>query len=89
MLLLRVIDVKYLQDYQLQLSFNDGTTKMVDLESELSGPIFEPLRDKLFFRQVKVNPETNTIEWPNGADFAPEFLQEIGEEIVPKSTMTA
>ncbi len=32
-----------------------------------------------FVKQVKVNPDITTIEWPNGADFAPEFLYEKGE----------
>lgn len=34
-----------------------------------------------FFEQVRVNEETGTVEWPNGADFAPEFLYEIGKEV--------
>jgi len=63
----------------LRLEFSDGAVKDVDLSSELYGPVFEPLRDPAFFRQVRVNEETNTIEWPNGADFAPEFLYEAGK----------
>jgi len=33
------------------------------------------------FKQVRVNNETGTIEWPNGADFAPEFLFESGTTV--------
>jgi len=50
----------------------------MDLSEELHGQVFEPLRDLEVFAQVKINPETGTIEWPNGADLAPEFLLEQG-----------
>jgi hypothetical protein len=76
---LHVKDVSYMGGYELILAFNNGKTVHVDLENELTGTIFEPLRDPSFFQQVSVNPETETIEWPNGADFAPEFLYEIGQ----------
>jgi len=76
---LRVRSVRHLQACELRLEFSDGAVKDVDLSSELYGPVFEPLRDPAFFRQVRVNEETNTIEWPNGADFAPEFLYEAGK----------
>jgi hypothetical protein len=62
------------------LEFNDRAIKNVDLKDELYGEIFEPLKGLEFFQQVAVNPDTNTIQWPNGADFAPEFLYEVGEE---------
>ena len=29
-----------------------------------------------FFRQAQLHPELYTAIWPNGADFAPEFLYE-------------
>ena len=80
---LHVIDMNYLEGYKLRLTFNDGVVKDVDLEDELYGPVFEPLKDADFFRQVVINPETNTIEWPNGADFAPEFLYKIGPILIP------
>ncbi|HFQ94191.1 MAG TPA: DUF2442 domain-containing protein [Anaerolineae bacterium] len=80
---LHIDQVDYLGDYKLRLRFNNGVVKEVDLEGELTGPIFQPLQDRDFFRQVYVNEETNTIEWPNGADFAPEFLYELGRELTP------
>ena len=80
---LHVTDVKFLDGFKLQLTFSDGTVKVGDLENELNGPVFEPIKDLTFFRQGTLNPETNTIEWPNGADFAPEFLYEIGKELQP------
>ncbi len=79
---LHVTRVHYLQPYTLEVEFNDGSIKEVDLARELIGEVFEPLRDVSFFQHVFVNSETNTIEWPNGADFAPEFLHEIGKEVV-------
>lgn len=72
--------VTYLKDYGLRLFFNNGLVKDVNLKNELYGEIFEPLKDKDVFKKVKVNPDTKTIEWPNSADFAPEFLCKIGKE---------
>jgi hypothetical protein len=76
---LHVIEVSYVNEYRLQLRFNNQQVREVDLADELYGEIFEPLKELAFFQQVFLNPETNTIEWPNGADFAPEFLYELGE----------
>ena len=75
---LHVDEVEYLDNYRLQLKFNNDALRIVDLARELYGKVFEPLKDLSFFRQVYVNAETGTIEWSNGADFAPEFLYEIG-----------
>ncbi len=78
---LHVTEVTYLKEYQLRLTFDNDIIKDVDLKEELYGEIFEPLKEVEFFKQVAINPDTNTIEWPNGADFAPEFLYEVGQEI--------
>jgi hypothetical protein len=78
---LHVTKVEYLEKYRLRLEFDDGTVREVDLENELYGEVFEPLKDLELFKQIYLNPDTKTIEWPNGADFAPEFLHEIGEDV--------
>jgi hypothetical protein len=74
-MLLRLTAAKYLHDHTLWLRFADGMEGEVDLSGELEGEIFEPLRDQGYFRQVEFNPELRTVVWPNGADFAPEFLR--------------
>ena len=60
--------------YTLDVSFEDGQQRRIDLEPLLFGPIFEPLRDVRRFAEATVDPEWGTVAWPNGADLAPEFL---------------
>ncbi len=73
-----VKEVEYLEQYRLLLTFADGSKKIVDLAPHLHGPIFLPLKKMAYFKSVHVHPELETICWDNGADFAPEFLYEIG-----------
>lgn len=75
--------------YKLELSFKDGLIGTIDLENELWGPMFEPLKDLDFFRKVKVDGERNTIVWPNGVDLAPEFLYEEALKSVSQNLIRA
>jgi uncharacterized protein DUF2442 len=68
-----VASVRPLDNYQLEVSFADGTSGVVSLKDRLFGPMFEPLRDVTFFRQVSVD-EFGAVCWPNGADLAPDAL---------------
>jgi hypothetical protein len=70
----RLVDARHIHDFVLWLRFSDGTEGELDLRAELDGPIFEPLRNIEFFKQFRINPDLHTLVWPNGADFAPEFL---------------
>ena len=73
--MVRLVEARYVRDYVIWLRFSDGLAGEVDLRDELDGPVFEPLRDIAFFQCVRLHPELHTIVWPNGADFAPEFLR--------------
>ena len=76
-----VRDARYVRGYELVLTFEDDTVRRVDLKPHLDGEIFEPLRDLSYFRTVRVHPDLDTIVWDNGADFSPDFLYGIGEEV--------
>jgi hypothetical protein len=78
-MILHITDAKHLRDYQLWLKFNDGSEGIVDLVGELWGTVFEPVKDLTLFSQVKLDKELATVVWPNGADFAPEFLHALLE----------
>lgn len=72
---LEVSNAEYLDGYRLRLLFNNGETRVVDLLSSLRGEVFIPLRDVDYFKKFSIR--FNTVEWENGADFAPEFLYDI------------
>lgn len=62
-----------LTKFNVLLEFADGTTKEVDLEPFLHGPIFAPVRDDLdFFRSLSI--AGGTVAWPNGADIDTDVL---------------
>lgn len=75
-MILRVTDAKLVRDFVVLVRFNDGSEGEVDLSAELEGPVFEPLKDPKMFAQFRLDPDTHTLVWPTGADFAPEFLHE-------------
>ncbi len=69
-----VVEARYVRDFTIWLRFEDGVSGEVDLSADLHGPVFEPLRDRGYFQRFAVSSDLGTIAWPNGADFAPEFL---------------
>jgi hypothetical protein len=71
----KITAASYAADFSIWLRFSDGLEGTVDLSDHLDGEVFEPLRDVAYFAKVRLHPELHTLVWPNGADFAPEFLR--------------
>ena len=71
---LHVMDAKYLTDYKVEVTFNNGRKGIADLSDALRGTIFETLKDKSEFSRLSVDKELETIVWSNGADLAPEYI---------------
>ena len=72
---IEVVKAEYIDGYRLLLLFNNGERRIVDLSNSLKGTVFAPLKDINFFKRFSI--KYNTVEWENGADFAPEYLYEI------------
>jgi hypothetical protein len=71
-----IASVRCLEGFVVELGFDDGTSKVIDLDPYLQGPVFEPHRaDPVFFRSVRVDAELGTITWPNETDLDPEVLR--------------
>ena len=71
-----ILEARYVGGHVLWLRFRDGLAGEIDLSTSLEGPVFEPLRNLTFFQSFMIHPEFHTLVWPNGADFAPEYLHD-------------
>jgi hypothetical protein len=69
----RIVEVKPIRGYILEIEFSDGAFGQIDLSDRLFGPMFEPLGDPDLFGQVRID-QYGAICWPNGADLAPDAL---------------
>lgn len=72
-----ITDVRYVAGYVVQLQFEDGQWRSVNLEAHLDGEVFEPLKNIKRFATAHLNSDIDTVVWDNGADMSPDFLYEI------------
>ena len=72
----RIVSVRHIQDYQLEMVFTNGTRAKLDFRHRIvgRGGVFTPLEDVDFFRRVRVDPEAGTLVWPNDVDLDPDVL---------------
>ncbi len=73
-MILRITEASVVGPHLLELCFNNGVSKTVDVGPLLEGPIFEPLKEPQEFAKASLDPVCGTVTWPNGADFAPDAL---------------
>lgn len=73
-LIIYIKSVSVVSSGVIQVEFDNGVSKEIDLRPLMQGQMYSPLAEFDFFKQVKIDPESKTIVWPNGADFDPETL---------------
>jgi hypothetical protein len=70
-----VIAIRYVEDYKLHLTFENGRSGVVDFLKYIhKGGIFAPLKEPYFFKQFTINGELGVITWGDTVDVAPEIL---------------
>jgi hypothetical protein len=81
-----VVEARHLGGHRVRLRFDDGLTADIDLAAEIVGEVFAPLVDVGYFARFRID-EGRTLSWPNGADFAPEFLHELASRSAVRATV--
>ncbi len=66
----KIIAVKPLKDYRLLVTFENGRRKVYDCSALLEKPVFQPLKDKAFFKAVRVDQGGYGISWSEEVDLA-------------------
>ncbi len=70
-----IIEARATGGHRLYIRFEDGVDGEIDLDKLIDfRGVFEPLRRPEELAKVRVDPETGTICWPNGADLDPDVL---------------
>jgi hypothetical protein len=71
---LSVSAVKPLENYKLELLFENNEKRIFDVAPYLDRGVFQKLKDKNYFKNVKV--AFDTVEWSDEIDIDPEVLYE-------------
>ena len=74
----KIIKVKPLEDYKLELTFDNNVVKIKDMKSHLNDGVFKILRNKEIFNSVKIS--FGTISWNEDIDLCADYLYETSIE---------
>ena len=74
----KIIKVKPLEDYKLELTFDNNVVKIKDMKSHLNDGVFKILRNKEIFNSVKIS--FGTISWNEYIDLCADYLYETSIE---------
>jgi len=77
----RILNVEPVEEYKLKLNYETGEVRIFDVSPYIDGDWFGELRNKGYFRTVKIIPGGSGIEWSNGQDISPHELYEMSELI--------
>jgi hypothetical protein len=79
--MIKVLDVRYLGDFQIALRFSDGKEGQFDGHALLrrAGSLLEPLRQETYFKRMFL--DAGALCWPNGLELSPARLHELSKEL--------
>jgi hypothetical protein len=76
----KAISVKPLQNYLLELVFDNGERKIFDVKPYLVGSWFSKLKDMNYFNTVHI--AGLSIEWADGQDISPHELYDNSHSVL-------
>jgi hypothetical protein len=73
---IHAVDVVPLEGDWIRVEFSDGAVMEIGVSDLLSrGGVFGPIREsRELFEQVRVNPESRVVEWPEEIDLDSDVL---------------
>ncbi|MBT1279777.1 DUF2442 domain-containing protein [Thermoanaerobacter sp. CM-CNRG TB177] len=77
----KVVSVKATDDYKLIVVFDNRTVKEYDMKPKLNEWPFELLKNKAFFKAVKVDAGGYGVSWNSELDLSEYELWKNGKEI--------
>lgn len=77
----KLLKVEPVEPSKLRLFYETGEVKLFDVGPYIHGAWYDELKDRAYFRTVRVLPGGGGIEWVNGQDIAPHELYEQGVPI--------
>ena len=66
--------VRAIDDYKVELTFDNGQIKTFDVKPYIQGTFYGKLKDPSYFKAVRTNGYN--IQWADGQDICPDELWE-------------
>lgn len=83
----KLVSAKANDDLTLDLQFNDGKIKRLNMKPYVDFLVFQELKNIDYFKNIKI--AFGTVQWKNEQDISPEILYLESEEIRQEESVLA